>query len=284
MKRIFTIFLILSCFNTFAQHNDTQAGLYNIGLGSLTGGIGAMINKKPEEKLGKVFLKGLWQGAIGGYTIFESKRLVRLIYQNNELGYSWPSKLVNAAGVSMVENAAANRDFWERWHLDYGFNRVELDCRDKFSVRYKIMPVALVFTVGIATQAKFEVGKTLQSGQFMFSSNTGRWEETNSIGITYPGNIVYKPNTPEIYNVFAHEIIHLYQFNDINGINTYLDKPRNYFAGRSEFFGGVDKWVYFDFHNIIHPLLYELQNINRIDYYDNYYEHEAGYYSDTLFP
>ena len=275
--------MVLSFYNlAVAQRNDTQAGIYNIGLGSLTGGIGAMINKKPDEKLGKVFVKGLWQGALGGYAIFESKRMVRLIAQNNELGFAWPSKILNAAGTSMVENAAANRDFYEKWHINYGFSRIELDVNDKVSVHYKVMPITLVFTIGIALQTKFELGQTLQTGQFVFSSNTKRWAETNSNAIAYPGNIVYKPGEPMFKNVIAHEIIHLYQSNDVNGFNAYLDKPYSYLSKNSGFFTTVNKWVYLDLNNILQQRLYVLANKNRVYYYDNYYEHEAGYYSNTI--
>jgi len=283
MKKI-TTFLIFSFFYQLsaAQRNDTQAGLYNIGLGSLTGGIGAMINKKPDEKLGKVFVKGLWQGALGGYAVFESKRMVRLIHKNNELGFAWPSKILNAAGTSIVENAAANRNLWEKWHINYGFSRIEIHVKDKFSVRYKVMPVALVYTVGIALQTKFELGQTLQTGHFIFSSNTKRWEETNSDAIAYPGNIVYKPGEPGFNNILSHEIIHLYQFNDVNGFNAYLDKPYSYLNKNSQSFTTVNKWVYLDVNNILQQYLYLLANKNRVYYYDNYFEHEAGYYSDTL--
>jgi len=283
MKKIFLLIIVVTFMQpVFAQHNDTQAGLYNIGLGSLAGGIGAVINKKPGEKLGHVFVKGLWQGAIGGYTIFESKRLVRLIHKNNELGFAWPSKIVNAAGTSIVENAAANRNFWEKWHINYGFSRIELDVKDSVRVHYKVMPFALVYTVGIAIQTKFELGKTLQTGQFIFSSNTKRWEETNSIGIAYPGNIVYKPGMPDFYKTISHEIIHLYQFNDVNVFNAYLNKPYANLSNSSNFFKKVNKWVYFDFNSPLQGGLYNLENTNRVNYYDNYFEHEAGYYSNTL--
>ena len=283
MNKTITISLLILSSTVLAQRNDTQASLYNIGLGSLTGGIGAVINKKPNEKLGRVLVKGLWQGALGGYAIFESKRLVRLIYKNNELGFAWPSKIVNAAGTSIVENAAANRNFWETWHINYGFNRFELNVKDSVHFHYKIMPVALVFTIGVAIQTKFELGKTLQSGQFMFSSNTKRWEETNSIGIAYPGNIVYKPGQEHMNNLLSHEIIHMYQFNDINGINTYLDKPSAALSKKSTLFKKVNDWVYFDFNHITQLYLHGMEGDDNAWYYDNYYEHEAGYYSNTLY-
>ena len=46
------------------------------------------------------------QGALGGYLVYESKNLLRKITLEKELAYSWPAKLVNSAGISIIENAA----------------------------------------------------------------------------------------------------------------------------------------------------------------------------------
>jgi len=281
-KHILLIFLLVFSHNIFAQSNDTEAGLYNVALGSLTGGIGAMINKKPNEKLGRVFVKGLWQGAIGGYTIFESKRLARLIWQKNELVYAWPSKIVNAAGTSIVENAASNRDLWEKWHMNIGFNRIELDVKDSLSVHYKLMPIAFGYTVANMIYEKFEVGRTLQSGQFIFSSPSSEWTGLNIVAVAYPGNILYEQGLYNLNNYLVHEIIHIYQQNDFNGFNAYLNKPYAAAGAHCKFIKGFNKWIYVDHNQLLHLAAYRLENINRKFYYDNYFEHEAGYYSNTI--
>lgn len=56
-----------------SQNNYTEAALFNIGIGSVFSGIGAVINKDPQERFGKVLFKGMAQGALGGYLVFESK-------------------------------------------------------------------------------------------------------------------------------------------------------------------------------------------------------------------
>ena len=60
MKKILlTIVSIFFLFNkSHSQSNDTEALLYNISIGGIFGTIGAIINKKPYEKLDKVILKG----------------------------------------------------------------------------------------------------------------------------------------------------------------------------------------------------------------------------------
>ncbi len=91
-KFLFTLlifsFLILSK-DIKAQNNDFQAGIYNIGIGSVLGGVGAIIHKRPEENFGKTLLKGMVQGALGGYLIFESKRLVRNFAETGSYNYVW---------------------------------------------------------------------------------------------------------------------------------------------------------------------------------------------------
>jgi len=152
-----------------AQHkNDFEAGLFNIGFGGIIGGIGAVINKKPTQKTGKVFLKGLYQGALGGYLLFESKRLVGKFSKTGNYGYIWPSKLVNSAGVSIIENAAANRNLWEQWHINFGFNRFEFYTKDKFKISYKIMPFAFSNVIYGFTQGKMSIKESLKTGSFVF--------------------------------------------------------------------------------------------------------------------
>ena len=108
---------------TISQETKTEMALYNIGLNSVFSGIGALLNKKPNEKWHKVLLKGMGQGALGGYLIYESKNLIGDINNKKAWEYSWYGKIVNSAGTSIVENASSNRDFWEKWHLNFGFNR-----------------------------------------------------------------------------------------------------------------------------------------------------------------
>jgi len=63
IKSRYIIIVLISCLFFTTQNqaqfkNDFHASLYNIGFGGIVGGIGAVINKKPHDKLGKVFLKG----------------------------------------------------------------------------------------------------------------------------------------------------------------------------------------------------------------------------------
>lgn len=264
--------------------SDGKQFVYNVSLGAVVGVIGAIINKKPEQKFDIVIYKGLAQGALGGYLTFESKRIVRAAERNNDWKLLWCAKFVNAGGVSIKENAAANINFWEKWHINFGFNRIEFETKDNFKVNYKVMPVALAYTIGVAAQTKFEINKTLQSGELIFSSNSNRFLETNSLGVTYPGSIVlFSPEKNNI-NILSHEIIHLYQSNDFSQIEAYLDKPIKSINNSSELMNKINKYIHYDFRYIPQLIFYRVENKNAVFYYDNFYEREAAHFSDTFDP
>ncbi len=74
---LFSLIFVLCSGQLFSQEkNYVGAGLFNIGFGGVVAGVGAVINKTPNQKTGKQFLKGFSQGALGGYLLFESKRMI----------------------------------------------------------------------------------------------------------------------------------------------------------------------------------------------------------------
>ncbi|MGB2100473.1 MAG: hypothetical protein ACPHT9_02860, partial [Flavobacteriaceae bacterium] len=245
--------------------------------------VGAVVNKKPDEPLREVIKKSLWQGALGGYVTFESKRILREVYQHNKREYVWAAKLVNSFGTSIKENSALNKDFWEKWHINIGFNRLEFNFKDEFSVDYKLMPVAFAFTVDAFVRYKFEFSKSLQAGAFIFSH---AYNNGYAVAFATAGIIVYNRNyinefttSQEILSTATHEIIHLYQSNDFSIFNTYFEKPLTKWSEKSKTFDWVDKYLYPEFHYLILRPAYLLENININDKYDNFFEQEAKYYS-----
>jgi hypothetical protein len=256
--------------------------LYNIGLGSVFSGIGALINKKPNERWDKVLLKGMGQGALGGYLIYESKNLIGNINDRQKWEYSWYGKIVNSAGTSIVENASSNRNFWEKWHMNFGFNRLEFETKDQFRVKYKILPISLALTVSAAIGNKFELKRTLQIGEIIFSGSNISSDGLSLRGQAL-GNILLIDNRfLDNYQLYSHEIIHIYQYYDYNFVNTYIDKPINNWRNKSNTFKTINDIFYFDLQGVILRPLYLLENGNRDCYYDNFFENEAGFYSNTI--
>lgn len=259
------------------QSNDVEAGLANIGLGAIVGGLGAIINKKPEEKTGKVFLKGLYQGAFGGYLVFESKRLIGKFAETENYAFVWPSKLINSAGTSIIENAALNTNFWEVWHLNIGFNRLQFYTKDKFKVDYRIMPFSLGATVYGFTLGNLDIKTSLKTGNFVFESNK---LPDQAIGLAVANVILYvEDNRISTDKIIAHEIIHVYQYESFSGINGFVNKPKELLSDKSKFLSSYNKLFYTDFNFLILQGLYSLNSNRRT----NIFEIEARYFTGDEF-
>lgn len=243
-----------------------------------------MINKEPGEATGKTLLKGLWQGAVGGYAVFESMRLVREFGETGNFGYVWPSKLVNSAGTSIIENAAANRDLWEKWHLNIGFNRIEMNTAENFRVSYRIMPAALFSTVYSFTNAKLDPTLSLRMGTFVFvtpeiHSDPGTYGESRSNSIVIKEGIMGRLALP-------HELLHNYQYERLSGFNSYLNKPIEKFSEDFSLINTYHKIFYSDFSAVLQTGLYYLANPSQVqdkaNYLErNFFEREAEYYTDV---
>jgi hypothetical protein len=279
----FMVVVFLNVSSLKSQSNDAEAALYNIGFGAVFSTVGAILNKKPEDDLGKIIKKSLWQGALGGYITFESKRMLRAAQQQHKWEYVWAAKLANAMGTSVKENAALNRDFWEKWHLNIGFNRLEFTTKDNFSVHYKFMPVAFVFAVDALARHQFEWKKSWQTGEFVFSTAQIKNNEFINVGASaFPGLILFEKSVLNDIQLYTHEIVHLYQSNDFSVMNTYVHKTLKKGASKSKPLKWVHKYMYPEFHYLILRPAYLLESKNIQHYYDNFFEHEAGYYSGTL--
>ncbi|WP_299432061.1 hypothetical protein [uncultured Maribacter sp.] len=276
---IYIIISLLALTFSYSQNSNTEMALYNIGSGAIGGSIGAVINKKKGEKTGKVLLKGFLQGALGGYLVYESKNRIGKIVEKGRLEHSWEGKILNSAGVSIIENAASNRDFWDKWHINIGFNRLEFYTKNKFKFKYKITPVSLILTTIVATKNQFDFENTLRTGELIFKNNA--INGNNYSGLTYGNVIIFNKNLDDITRTLSHEIIHVYQYYDFNYINSYFDKPRKKWKENISFIEKMNSVFYMDFQAGVLRSLYLIENSNRTNYYDNFFEYEAGFYSKT---
>jgi hypothetical protein len=214
----------------------------------------------------------MYQGALGGAFVYRSKKMVSNFHNNEQLNKLWMSKIVNAAGVSIIENAASNKDFWEKWHLHIGFNRIEFETKGKFKVKYKIMPVALIGTLISAKDSKFSLKYTIQTLTPIFI--TKKIRNVNSILIE---------ENYEIKRSLGHEFLHTLQYDDFMAINIFFGKQKTKWKTKYQFINMQSKWIYMDLPGAITlRSLYLLENINQKCYFDNYFEHEANYYSNRF--
>jgi hypothetical protein len=261
---------------TNAQHkNDFEAGLFNIGFGGIVGGLGAIINKNPNEKTGNVFLKGFSQGALGGYLLFESKRLVGKFGETHNYAYIWPSKLINSAGISMIENAAANRNFGDRWHLNIGFNRFEIHTKEKFKMSYRIMPFALGNTIRGFTKGNLDIDKTIKTGSFVFFTKTIYEKGMFINGATYSNSILISNSTNDLERTLSHELIHVYQYESFSGFNSYVNKLTEKWNTK-KWYSTYNKVFYTDLNYLTFISTYNLYP----NFDSNFFEKEAFYYTE----
>ena len=172
-----------------------------------------------------------------------------------------------------------NRDFWKKWHINIGFNRIEFETNGKFRVNYKLMPIALVYTIDAFFRFdNFEFKRSLSTGEFIFSNSTLK----DTKGATLAGYIVVDKTLVNDYNLITHEIIHLYQSNDFSILNTYYLKPLDEFSKNNKTVSFLNKHLYLELHYIPLRALYGIESKSATNYYDNFFEHEAGYFSNTL--
>jgi hypothetical protein len=70
--------LILSLFskhtNAQVKHQEATLLVYNVVFGGLTGGIGSILNKPKTSSWHRAFVRGFWQGSLGGTLNYTSKK------------------------------------------------------------------------------------------------------------------------------------------------------------------------------------------------------------------
>ena len=284
LKKITIYLFIIFQTNAICQNTKQEFGLYNVGLGSIVGGIGAIINKKPNEKTGNVFLKGLWQGALGGAVVYQSKLLVGQIAEKQDFAYAWPASLTNSIGNSIIENACLNKNFYEQINFNVGFNRFEVYPTNNFKLKYKIMPVSLILFGYTASQTKFEAETSIKTGQFVFSSNSQNFFNISRVRGSALGNIIILNSVfLDSKSTFSHESVHVFQYYDFNFVNTLTKKPIDNLFKNSNFYNNASKFIYSDVEGLILlRSLYLAEYKIGSRYYENFFEREAAIYSDTF--
>lgn len=266
----------------FSQDYRGASLLYNGLIGAVSGGVGAVINKHKGQKWHKAFIKGFAVGAGGGMVMYGGKRLNSLISSRSELGYGYLSRFVFDMGNSIVENAAANRNFWEVVHYDVGFIRLELETT-RLKFRPRVMASTFIGTVFLATQGRFDARTSLASGTPTFRTRSISYApKLNGSTITngFLLNDTLRTNL-FFYDIYAHEMVHTFQFRELAGINQFFNPLKTKWQERSTWYAKLSPWIYGD-------LNYELYGINYFfinggpegkHYCRNFLENEAEYLS-----
>lgn len=271
---------LLICFLSQSIHGQKRAGDYaiiNIGLYGVVSGVGAVINKKDDEKSGKTFLKGFLYGCAAGSLTFSGKMIMGNVSKESSLNYAWPAKVTYWAGNSMMENVAMNRPIFEQFNINMGIIRVEFNTSNSH-FKAKLLPLTTIATGYIATQSKFEINKSLATGELIFSSNEFNNLEMNYKGFALGNVVVLNSSFVDSYSTISHEIIHVYQNNDFNFINAWIHPSLNHY----NFFKKTSPFIYYEFNTIVNQALYWTQYKSGNDYYQNIFENEAATLSHTF--
>lgn len=283
LKAIFSkTILILFLFQKpcYAQNYEAKSIAYNTLIGGITGGIGAIINKKPDQKWSKAFGKGFIIGMGGGTLMYAGKKTNYLIGKEQYLEYAWVSRIIFSAGNSIVENAAANVDFWTRWHFDVGFIRLEFK-KGPFNVTPKIMPSTLLGIIFLTSNGRFNFKETIRSGTVTFHTSVINYApflnaSTPANGVIFATNL----NDSIFYETYGHEMVHTFQFQEFSGVNYFFKPYANKLKLKSPNFKKVSKWVYLDLNYELMLANYFLINRGYKKYYcSNFLENEAEYLS-----
>src|SRR6478672_7339916 len=259
----------------FSQKQDRQLLAYNVGLGCLASGIGAVINKPKNGDWKKYFVRGVWQGGIGGALSYSGKKTLHLINKLHEPGYAWPAKIFHAAGTSIIENAALNEPFLQNWNIDIGLVRLDFSPKNRKPFKARLLTVSLyAFAVG-STKGKMDWPMTFRTGTISFYSpdyipNNG----FPAAGLSYGRGLIYTDRPGENrYAILAHENVHIMQYRDFMLFNNFakpLEKKLKPGIVKTIF----SKYVYLDipYFQAVYGLEGRSTPLNR---YGNFFEFEA---------
>jgi len=281
--RVQILVSFLTCFiyprEVRAQNYEAQSVLYNALLGGISACAGALINKKKKAKCFTVSWKSFAVGVLGGTCIYSGKKLNTLIANENKLGYAWLSRGIFYLGASVVENAAAGKQWWETWHYDIGFVRLEYDCEKKI-FQPKIMPAAFSATLFLAYYGKLDVTTSLQSGVPTFRTKRIGYQP-QLIGSTVTNGFLLNDSLKRsrlFYDTYAHEMIHSFQFSEFLGTNEFFNRYTSNWEKRSTIFKNIHRWVYGDLnHELMLINYFVVQGGVRRNYCKNYLENEAEF-------
>jgi hypothetical protein len=287
IKRCVIILLIfvLSGQAAGAQNIEAKVIAYNTLVGGLSGGIGALINKKKGQKWHKVFAKGFIVGLGGGAIAYSGKKMNSLVAKKQNLAYCWLSRAVFSAGNSIVENAAANRDFWSQWHYDLAFVRLELKTNGPVRFMPKIMPSALGGIVFMGCFGKLDLNTSLRSGTVTFRTHSIDYAP-NLVASTASNGFLFVDTLRMgrvFYDTYAHEMIHGFQFQEFSGINNFFIPFSDKWIVASPLFRKTNRWIYRDLNYeamlFNYFIIQQGYKDNRGSYCRNYLENEAEFLS-----
>jgi hypothetical protein len=282
---IFLLFLLPSI--CFSQNQERKVLVYNIGLGGFTAAIGAVINKPKHTDGKKYFVKGFWQGSTGGVLSYSGKKILHLISYQRNLAYGWPSKILHAAGTSIIENAALNKPYLKYWNIDYGPLRFDFAVgKNAPPLKVRLLPTGIYAIIQGHIKGQLDVRTSISTGSLAYRSkkpfiySNGGYYAGLSYGRAFLHNVT-KFDSDFDYELISHEINHVYQYRDYNVINSWFNPVAKKWAG-PKLKKLVDRYIYPDV-----PCFYYIYPIEGyhsfFNYYRNFFEFESERFATNRF-
>ena len=258
---------------------DLKLAVYNVALGAVAGGVGALVNGRDEASLRRLGRGAGW-GAVGGGVGYLGKWQAGEVAERGALTYALPARLVHDAGVSITENAARGRPPLSRFSTHLGVVRLDVQTRSG-AVRARVLPTATVFFTLLALDGDLDldVGRSLAFGSPVFLAERG--DNVAGLadlggGLAVPGSVILArdDDAAEFYDTAAHELVHVMQFAEFARAEASwragLDP-----SGRLD--RGLGRWVYLDSPALQWAVYYGYEggDIDAPCKYDNWIEREA---------
>lgn len=279
---------------------------YNIALGGITAGFGAMINKKKGTKAGKAFLRGVKYGCIGGAINYTAKRMAYGMNPETTTGipklnkkyllWGWPVKIVHSIGSSIIDNAARNKkNVFKNYNLPIGFINLNINFEEKLKIKPQLMPYSIYSYIYLSAkknyQFKAEESLLLGTPIFIFDSTTPNYGtyagQQFANGITFKDDLYSDTRYRFINQTIAHEYIHVLQFKEYQVFNSYFSNCYNKIIGKKvKLKNFIGKYIYNDFPYVSAFYLMMQQPKDAIysnAYFKNLYELEAQHFSTNSF-
>lgn len=271
--------LIFSQFKVAGQkHPERKIIIYNVGFGGIVSGIGAAINTPKGGNRKHSFIKGVWQGCIGGLINYSGKKTLNLVRSQQEITYALPAKIICAAGTSIIENAALGEPFLQNWNIDYGLVRVDFSINRNKNFKIRFLPETIYAIIAGSKYNRLDLKTTLLSGDIAFGNHRGYFFVNRgnfNIGLSYGRSFAYMALHPDsvVKATMAHELIHHYQYKDYQILNTWF-KPLEKKVKSKIIQTIFSKYVYLDV-----PFFFAAYSLegyhNYPGHYKNFFEFEA---------
>lgn len=260
------------------QRQEIELLSYNVGFGVLSTTIGALINKPRSIDVWTCIKKAAWQGAVGGTLQYTGKKVT---YQITKTGYYWwgfGSKLIHSAGASICYNAALNNPFGQYWAIDYAAFRFNFNVKQgHVQFQPQLNPLFLYDLYYGLSHGSVDWKTSMKLGTFTFKTESTSIESRAIAEALYNSIVYTELKTP---NAMAHELVHIYQFNEYRVMNTYFEPLKNKIKNPTV--KNIFKWVYIEIPNmrLFYNLLYHPVGT---EYYKNLYEFEAQFFSKNKY-